>query len=180
MVKSTNRSRNGSDLCVRQPTDQKAGGSNPSRRAKKTRNRKASGLFACISCCFLPLLFSDPNADPNGSGQRKASDGTGEDIPYCLGSFELGVGGHTGISVQREACRVVSEHRGHRFYIHAVLEGAAASRRAGRGFRPPVPLHSPQMYRQICVTPNRRSTQCSVSGGRPWSLFRYTSRRSTR
>ena len=22
----------------------------------------------CISCCFLPLLFSDPNADPNGSG----------------------------------------------------------------------------------------------------------------
>ena len=50
------------------PTDQKAGGSNPSRRAKKTRNRKASGLFVCISCCFLPLLFSDPNADPNGSG----------------------------------------------------------------------------------------------------------------
>ena len=31
-VKSTNRSRNDSDLCVRQPTDQKAGGSNPSRR----------------------------------------------------------------------------------------------------------------------------------------------------
>ena len=50
------------------PTDQKAGGSNPSRRAKKTRNRKASGLFVCISCCFLPLLFSDPTADPNGSG----------------------------------------------------------------------------------------------------------------
>ena len=35
---------------------------------QKTRNRKASGLFVCISCCFLPLLFSDPNADPNGSG----------------------------------------------------------------------------------------------------------------
>ena len=32
-VKSTNRSRFGSDLCLRQPTDQKAGGSNPSRRA---------------------------------------------------------------------------------------------------------------------------------------------------
>ena len=49
-------------------TDQKAGGSNPSRRAKKTRNLTVSGLFVCISCCFLPLLFSDPNADPNGSG----------------------------------------------------------------------------------------------------------------
>ena len=32
VAKSTNRSRNGSDLCVRQPTDQKARGSNPSRR----------------------------------------------------------------------------------------------------------------------------------------------------
>ena len=36
VVKSTNRSRNGSDLCVRQPTDQKAGGSNPSRRTKRS------------------------------------------------------------------------------------------------------------------------------------------------
>ena len=34
MVKSTNRSRNDSDLPLRQPTDQKAGGSNPSRRTK--------------------------------------------------------------------------------------------------------------------------------------------------
>ena len=33
VVKSTNRSRNSSDLPLRQPTDQKAGGSNPSRRA---------------------------------------------------------------------------------------------------------------------------------------------------
>ena len=55
MVKSTNRSRNGSDLRLRQPTDQKAGGSNPSRRAKKTRNRKVSGLFVCISCYFRTL-----------------------------------------------------------------------------------------------------------------------------
>ena len=35
VAKSTNRSRNDPDLCVRQPTDQKAGGSNPSRRTKK-------------------------------------------------------------------------------------------------------------------------------------------------
>ena len=32
MIKSTHRSRNGSDVPLRQPTDQKAGGSNPSRR----------------------------------------------------------------------------------------------------------------------------------------------------
>ena len=88
-------------------TDQKAGGSNPSRRAKKTRNLTVSGLFVCISCCFLPLLFSDPNADPNGSGQRKASDSTGEDISHRLGGFELGVGGDVGVGVQREPRRVV-------------------------------------------------------------------------
>lgn len=27
------------------------------------------------------------------------------------------------VGVQREACRVVSEHRGHRFHVHAVLQG---------------------------------------------------------
>ena len=122
-VNSTKRSRNGSAFSLRQPTDQKAGGSNPSRRAKKTRNRKASGLFACISCCFLPLLFSDPNADPNGSGQRKASDSTGEDIPHGLRRLELCVGGDVGVGIQREPRRVVTEHTADRFYVHAVLQG---------------------------------------------------------
>ena len=68
------------------------------------------------------LLFPDPNADPNGSGQRKASDGTGEDIAHCLRRFHLRVGGNVGVGVQREACGVVTEHGGHRFYVHAVLE----------------------------------------------------------
>ena len=122
MAKSTNWSQNSSDLPLRQPTDQKAGGSNPSRRAKKTRNRKVSGLFVCISCCFLPLLFSDPNADPNGSGQRKGLYRTGEDAPHRLRRLELCVGGDVGIGVQREARGVMTEHRGHGFYIHAVLQ----------------------------------------------------------
>ena len=26
------------------------------------------------------------------------------------------------VGVQREACRVVTQHRGHRFHVHAVLE----------------------------------------------------------
>ena len=54
VVKSTNRSRNDSDLPLRQPTDQKAGGSNPSRRTKSPRNRLISRTFA-----FRKLLFSD-------------------------------------------------------------------------------------------------------------------------
>lgn len=36
--------------------------------------------------------------------------------------LELRVGGDMGVGVQREARGVVAQHRGHRFYIHAVLE----------------------------------------------------------
>ena len=31
-------------------------------------------------------------------------------------------GGDVGVGIQREACRVVVQHGGHRFYVHAVLE----------------------------------------------------------
>ena len=36
--------------------------------------------------------------------------------------LHLRVGGNVGVGVQRETRRVVTEHGGHRFYIHAVLE----------------------------------------------------------
>ena len=36
--------------------------------------------------------------------------------------LELRIGGDVGVGVQREARRVVTEHGGHRFYVHAVLE----------------------------------------------------------
>ena len=36
--------------------------------------------------------------------------------------FELGVSGDMGVGVQRKACGVMTEHRGHGFYIHAVLQ----------------------------------------------------------
>ncbi len=45
-VNNVKRSRNDSDLPLRQPTDQKAGGSNPSRRTKSPRNRLISRTFA--------------------------------------------------------------------------------------------------------------------------------------
>ena len=69
------------------------------------------------------LLFPDPNADPNGSGQRKASDGTGEDISHGLRRFELGVGGDVGVGVQRKARGVVTEHTADGLDVHAVLQG---------------------------------------------------------
>ena len=36
--------------------------------------------------------------------------------------FELRIGGDVGVGVQRKARGVVAQHRGHRFYIHAVLQ----------------------------------------------------------
>ena len=33
------------------------------------------------------------------------------------------VGGDVSVGVQRETRRVVSQHRGHRFHVHAVLQG---------------------------------------------------------
>ena len=68
VANSTNRSRNDSDFALRQPTDQKAGGSNPSRRTKSPRNRLISRTFAFHKLLFGGVAFSDPNADPNGSG----------------------------------------------------------------------------------------------------------------
>ena len=48
-VKSTNRSRNGSVFSSGQPTDQKAGGSNPSRRATpKPLQHNGFGVFLCL------------------------------------------------------------------------------------------------------------------------------------
>ena len=46
----------------------------------------------------------------------------GEDAPHGLRRLELCVGGDMGVGVQREACGVMTEHRGHGFYIHAVLQ----------------------------------------------------------
>ena len=64
VAKSTNRSRNGSDLCVRQPTDQKAGGSNPSRRTKSPRNRLISRTFAFHKFRFFGAAFFWPKRWP--------------------------------------------------------------------------------------------------------------------
>ena len=36
--------------------------------------------------------------------------------------FELDVGGNVGVGVQCEARGVVTQHGGHRFHVHAVLE----------------------------------------------------------
>ena len=75
-----------------------------------------------ISCHFRIPPFPDPNADPNGSGQRKASDSTGEDIPHRLRRLELGVSGDMGVGVQRKACGVVTEHTADGFDVHAILQ----------------------------------------------------------
>ncbi len=52
----------------------------------------------------------------------------GEDAPHRLRRLELGVSGDMGVGVQRKACGVVTEHRGHRdaadLRLDVVLEEA--------------------------------------------------------
>ena len=43
-----------------------------------------------------------------------------------LGCLELRIGGDVGVSVQREACRVVAKHTADGFHVHAVLERIVA------------------------------------------------------
>ena len=102
----------------------------------------------------LLAVFSDPNADPNGSGQRKASDSTGEDIPHRLRRLELCVGGDVGVGVQREACGVMTQHRGHGFYIHAVLQrqrGEGVTQVMETHLRQPCPLQDAVQHVQHAV-----------------------------
>ena len=60
---------------VRQPTDQKAGGSNPSRRTKSPRNRLISRTLLFISSFFRVSLFLTQTLTPTGasSGNRQTA-----------------------------------------------------------------------------------------------------------
>ena len=105
------------------PHNPEVAGSSPASATRKVLKsqdfRTFFALFRLITCS---PIFPDPNADPNGSGERKPSDSTGEDIPHRLGGFQLGVGGDVGVGVQREARRVVTEHTADGLDVHAVLE----------------------------------------------------------
>ena len=46
-----------------------------------------------------------------------------QDISHGLGGFFLCRGGDVGVGVQGEAGGEVTQHAGHRFYIHTVLQG---------------------------------------------------------
>ena len=78
----------------------------------------------------------------------------GEDAPHGLGGFELGVGGHMGVGVQREARRVVTEHTADGLDVHAVLqrhgrEGVAEVVKADAG--QPRPFQHPLEHVQDAV-----------------------------
>ena len=61
-------------------------------------------FFRIFVSKILLAVFSDPNADPNGSGQRKALYRTREDVTHCFCRFTLGRGRYMRVGVQREAC----------------------------------------------------------------------------
>ena len=93
--------------CLRAATDQKAGGSNPSRRAKNPE--KSSGfsgflqLFEAFSFCafFLTQILTHTG---------KLLDSIGKEAADRIGGLGLHGGGDVGVGIQGEACGVVAQH----------------------------------------------------------------------
>ena len=117
---------------MRAATDQKAGGSNPSRRTKKALKPLGFGAFLYFSVGNdlgqNPEQRSDPDFDPYRNVERKGSGNAGEDGAHGVGRFPLGVGGDVGVSVQRKARRIVPQHPGDCFYVHTVLHSQRGER----------------------------------------------------
>ena len=109
---------------LRAATDQKAGGSNPSRRAKTPVK---SVDFTGVLFGFLNFLrwvpFCVLRLTHNLTHTGKLLDSTGEETAYGIGRFGLHCGGDVGIGVQCEPCGVVAQHARQGFDVHAVLEG---------------------------------------------------------
>ena len=89
-AKSTNRSRNDSDLPLRLPHNPEAVGSSP---ASATRKVLKSQDFRTFFALFLPdnllAVFSDPNADPNGTGSGKHQTARERILPIVFAASRL-------------------------------------------------------------------------------------------
>ena len=81
--------------------------------------------------------------------ERSGPETTGEDTAHRLGRLALGGRGHVGVGVQGEPRAEVSQHPGHRFHIHPVLQG-----QGGKGV--------PRSWNLILGSPARFSTRWSI------------------
>ena len=121
-------------------TDQKAGGSNPSRRAK---NLEKSSDFSRFLQLFMVVSFCSFGVTQVLTHTGKLLDSTGEEIADRIGGLGLHGGGNVGVSVQGEACGVMTQHGGQGFHVHTVLEGQdreGMAQAVERDFLQPCPL----------------------------------------
>ena len=61
--------------------------------------------------------------DPHGNSERLGLESTGEGTPHRVRRLLLHGGGDVGVGVQGESCRIMAQHGGEGFHIHAVLQG---------------------------------------------------------
>ena len=120
-LKST---RNACFSLLRAATDQKAGGSNPSRRAKTpVKSFDFTGVLFGFLHFLRRFIFGCPFLTQILTHTGKLLDSTGEESADRVGCFGLHCGGDVSVGVQGEPCRIVAQHGGEGFDVYAVLEG---------------------------------------------------------
>lgn len=99
-------------------------GANPLGVPKSREFNEFPRLCSCL-CTFCGILFLqlqfDPSRDPNQSLERLGLESTGEETAHRVRRLLLHRGGHVGVGVQGEAGRLVSQHGGEGFHVHAAL-----------------------------------------------------------
>ena len=90
VVKSTNRSRNDSNLCLRLPHNPEVAGSSPVSATRKVlKSVDFSTFFALFRLITCSPIFPDPNADPNGTGSGKHQTARERILPIVFAASRL-------------------------------------------------------------------------------------------
>ena len=83
--------------------------------------------FVLILCAFSGSSIlrcpSDPSRDPYQISERKSPESAGEETPYRIRRLLLHGGRDVGVGIEGKPGRVMAQHSGESFYVHAVLQG---------------------------------------------------------
>ena len=83
--------------------------------------------FAFAFCTFpggsILRYRSDPSRDPYQISERKSPESAGEEIPHRIRCLFLHGGRDVGVGIEGKPGRVMAQHSGEGFYVHAVLQG---------------------------------------------------------
>ncbi len=105
-------------------TDQKAGGSNPSWRARKAPKSLDFGAFLFVLHAFSgPAFLPDPRFDPHGDFSRFFSHRRCQETAHLVRRVLFHGRRDVAVGIQGEARAVMAEDAGEGFHVHTVLQG---------------------------------------------------------